>query len=265
MTVKTVLNRLKRYLGGKDVQLCQIDEKWFSGFLEWLKGGTEPSSANLYASVVRAALRLAARRNVIAKNPAADVPSLKTHEKKIVWLNAAELEALAGAGAGFPGSGEIKRAFLFACQTGLRVSDLRSLDWGDIDRSAMQVVKRQVKTGAQAYIPMNKTAWGLIGGGEGGCSGPVFPGLNAGKQFDYGIFRRWAESAGISKKIGWHTARHTFAVLALEGGTDIYTLSKLLGHTDVKTTQIYAKATDKMKRAAVDSLPELKISGVLQG
>jgi site-specific recombinase XerD len=72
-------------------------------------------------------------------------------------------------------------------------------------------------------------------------------------------FQKWATRAGIEKHIGWHTARHTFAVLSLESGVEIFTVSKLLGHTSIKTTQIYAKATDKMKREAVNALPEIKI------
>jgi integrase len=58
----------------------------------------------------------------------------------------------------------------------------------------------------------------------------------------------------IEKNIGWHTARHFFAVLSLESGAEIYTLSKLLGHTNVSTTQVYAKAKDKIKREAVNAL-----------
>jgi site-specific recombinase XerD len=74
-------------------------------------------------------------------------------------------------------------------------------------------------------------------------------------RFDY--FQKWATRAGIQKHIGWHTARHTFAVISLESGADIYTVSKLLGHTNIRTTQIYAKATDKMKRDAVNALPAI--------
>jgi site-specific recombinase XerD len=62
----------------------------------------------------------------------------------------------------------------------------------------------------------------------------------------------------VRKRIGWHTARYTLAVLALEAGAELYTVSRRLGHTDIKTTQVYAKATDKLKRAAVDALPKLE-------
>ena len=62
----------------------------------------------------------------------------------------------------------------------------------------------------------------------------------------------WAEAAGITtKKVTFHTSRHTFATMLLTLGADIYTISKLLGHTSVKTTQIYAKIIDQKKDDAV--------------
>lgn len=55
----------------------------------------------------------------------------------------------------------------------------------------------------------------------------------------------------------FHLARHTFAVLQLSLGTEIYTLSKLLGHRELKTTQVYAQIMDEKKREAVNRIPEL--------
>jgi site-specific recombinase XerD len=88
----------------------------------------------------------------------------------------------------------------------------------------------------------------------------VFPRLGSIKSPVNDYLTRWAAKAGLDKQIGWHTARHTFAVLSLESGAEIYTVSKPLGHTDVKTTQIYANATDKMKREAVNALPVIDIT-----
>ena len=105
-------------------------------------------------------------------------------------------------------------------------------------------------------------AWGIIDDKQlHHHKEPVFSSLAKTKTNTNEYLKRWAEKAKIEKNIGWHTARHTFAVLSLESGAEIYTVSKLLGHKNVKTTQVYAKATDKMKREAVNALPEIKISG----
>ena len=69
--------------------------------------------------------------------------------------------------------------------------------------------------------------------------------------------RKAAKSAGLNKHLTFHMSRHTFATLSLTSGVDLYTVSKLLGHTDIKNTQIYARVIDKLKEEAVDKLPEL--------
>lgn len=68
---------------------------------------------------------------------------------------------------------------------------------------------------------------------------------------------RWCLKAGITKHITFHCGRHTFAVLQLSLGTEIYTVSKLLGHRELKTTQVYAQIMDAKKREAVNRIPEL--------
>ena len=69
--------------------------------------------------------------------------------------------------------------------------------------------------------------------------------------------QRWCMDAGINKTITFHCGRHTFAVLQLSLGTEIYTVSKLLGHKELKTTQVYARILDEKKREAVNKIPEL--------
>ena len=64
--------------------------------------------------------------------------------------------------------------------------------------------------------------------------------------------KKWIEASGIKKHITFHCSRHTFATLQLERDTDIYTIKGMLGHTNVKTTQIYAHIVDKSKRNAAD-------------
>jgi site-specific recombinase XerD len=66
--------------------------------------------------------------------------------------------------------------------------------------------------------------------------------------------KQWVRKAGINKDITFHCFRHTFATLQLSLGTDIYTISKMLGHRDIKTTAIYAKIMDENKRAAANRI-----------
>jgi site-specific recombinase XerD len=70
---------------------------------------------------------------------------------------------------------------------------------------------------------------------------------------------KWAEKAGVKKPVGWHTARRTFATWELESGADIYTVSKLLGHKNIKQVAKYAQATDKLRRSAVNALPVIRL------
>ena len=66
--------------------------------------------------------------------------------------------------------------------------------------------------------------------------------------------QRWIQSAGITKHITFHCSRHTYATLQLASGTDIYTVSKMLGHTNVRTTQVYTKVVDKKKEDAANAI-----------
>ena len=90
-------------------------------------------------------------------------------------------------------------------------------------------------------------------GEQGNLDDKVFEGLKYSAYSNKHLFQ-WIGAAGITKDITFHCFRHTYAILQLANGTDIYTVSKLLGHKELKTTQIYAKVIDKMKREAVDKI-----------
>ena len=69
--------------------------------------------------------------------------------------------------------------------------------------------------------------------------------------------KKWAKEAGITKSVCFHVARHTFATLSLEGGVGLAEVSALLGHQNIRTTQIYAKVVDKKKVEAVNLLDKM--------
>jgi site-specific recombinase XerD len=176
-------------------------------------------------------------------------------------LTAADVAALASRPlAGLPGA-EVCRAFLFACSTGLRVSDLRALTWRAIERlPTPRISIVQTKTGHAVQVPLNASAWRLIDDKGIHKPGELVFNLEGAEGSSFFFFRRWEKLAGIEKHLSWHVARHTFAVQSLEAGTDVYTVSKLLGHSSVTQTQTYARATDSMRQKAVDSLPEVSMA-----
>ena len=255
---KDPVNRAIKYIDN-DIALNAINSKWLEDFQTHLLKDTKLSrnTAAFYMSAIQYALNKAVRDNLIIRNPVKSIKKIKKIETDKVFLETAEIQRLAKTPIGGELGQEIKRVFLFACFTGLRISDIKALTWGDINRSPLQIIKRQKKTGLKVYIPLHVTAWELINDKAlHRHTELLFKPFNTDC---YEELNKWSKNAGIEKHIGWHTARHTFAVLSLESGADIYTVSKLLGHTDLKTTQVYAKATDKMKREAVNGLPLIKI------
>ena len=255
------LNFINKHSKG-DIILSNITEKWMDDFQGFLKhdSGLAKGSAKTYESAIRSVLKKAVRDRLITHNPSSAVKTIKAPESDMIYLELSEISKLVKIEYRKPIPAEIKKAFLFACLTGLRISDIKTLQWGDIKREPLQIAKMQKKTGNKVFIPLHETAWKIINDGAiHNYKAPVFPNLSKTKSPTNKYLERWARKAGIEKQIGWHTARRTFAILSLESGTEIYTLSKLMGHTDVKTTQLYAAATDKMKRQAVNALPGIEI------
>ena len=146
------------------------------------------------------------------------------------------------------GPQRVRYAFLFSCFCGLRWSDVKSLTWDDIrpEKDRFIIVKRMEKTQEWVVTPLSQEAVSFLPPRKGN---PVFdlPTSTAANA----DLKRWAKAAGIRKKITFHTARHTFATLLLTLGADLYTTSKLLGHTNITTTQIYAEVVDEKKSRAV--------------
>jgi len=120
-----------------------------------------------------------------------------------------------------------------------------------------RLVFKQKKTDGQEYQFISPQARMLIGKRKQ-AKDRVFQGLKYGAHFNAEILR-WCMRAGITKHITFHSARHTHAVLLLENGADIYTVSKVLGHKEIRTTQIYAKIVDKKKKEAAYLIPELQM------
>jgi len=151
---------------------------------------------------------------------------------------------------------EVKQAFLFTCYSGLRFSNVRGLKWGDFqtDNEGKNVIKyRQTKTKKHEYLQVSSDAMKFLPGRNGADDDDAV--FNLSNNFATNqVLAGWVLAAGIKKRVTFHVSRHTNATLLLSLGVPIEIVSKLLGHSDIKTTQIYAKVIDQNKRAAVSRL-----------
>lgn len=147
----------------------------------------------------------------------------------------------------------MKQASLFSCLTGLRISDILKLTWEEIQLAPDEgycLRFTSQKTDRDVTIPIGFQAYELLG--ERGV-GKVFKGLK--RCWTQGPLKKWVADAGITNKhITFHCFRHTYATLQIAAGTDIYTVSKMLTHRNVYTTQIYADLVNEKKRETVDKI-----------
>lgn len=199
-------------------------------------------------------LNTAVKEGIIAKNPLRGIEGVKEGNPERIYLTLAELKRMIATPCR---NAELRRAFLFSCLTGLRISDIRKMTWKEIGTCGefTRITFAQQKTKEQEYLDISKDAASLLGE-RGNPSDLVFRDLRI-DHYSRNELRAWALDAGVSKHIVFHTGRHTFAVVMLELDTDIYTLQKLLGHRELRTTQRYAEVLDKKKQEAVARIPSL--------
>jgi len=251
----STLAHLRRY-GKGNIPFAAIDEKWLEGFENYLKDLICENSILTYFNNLKALLNRAVKEKIIGINPFTYYRKMKKPDVEKSFLSIEELKKLAKTESDSP---NIKRAFLFSCYTGLRLSDVGMLVWGNVNGDKLDF--RQKKTKGFEYLPLSETAKMLLFPNKTRILGmpedKVF--ILPSQQTITLALKRWADKAGLKKKITFHTSRHTFATVALTSGVDLYTVSKLLGHTDIKHTQIYAKIVDEKKMKAMEMMPEIKI------
>ena len=257
--IKVAIQILKDYAGER-VTMEQVDKTFCQGYIDYLLTEYRPMgkpvskfTAQNYYRVLNGALNAAVRADVVKLNPFTKIGNsdkIRRPESKREYMTIEELRALIST----PMKNEsVKQAYLFSCFCGLRISDIISLKWKDVfvDRGQYRLAVSMQKTKEPIYLPLSPEAlkWMPERGGKS-SEDNVFdlPSANTIRM----QLKPWAKAAGISKRFSYHTSRHTFATMMLTLGADLYTVSKLLGHADVKMTQVYAKIINKKKDEAVN-------------
>lgn len=264
-------SHILRYDPNLRLKIADITQRWVRGFrdyldekaMQWdiddrkrdvetrpLAQGTKALMFQKFCTV----FSLAVKEGIISQNPTLNVERFKEPESDREFLTVEEMRHLATVPAP---SEALGRAFFFSCLTGMRWSDIKKLTWQEVQKigDVTRIVFRQQKTRSQEYLDINDQAVSLLGE-RGEDDERVFAGLGAIQNERIGV-TAWVKSAGINKHITFHCARHSFAIMMLDAGVDLYTLSKLMGHKSIESTQIYAKILDKHKQAAITLIPKI--------
>lgn len=198
------------------------------------------------------------RTGALARNP---MDALETCDKfgktpsEREFLTVAELNRLAKVETGSPIT---KQTFMFCCFTGLRHSDMVALKCGDIKTTGagrMLYLPSMQKTKQPAIVPLSEKALEWLPEHPADCKADTKVFANAPTLCSANrALKHMARRADIRKTISFHTARHTFATMTLTAGGDLYTTSRLLGHTNIHSTEIYADVVMERRTQAVNLL-----------
>ena len=202
-----------------------------------------------YYTIFRAVLRLAYRGKCIRENINEHLENIPLKKTRREFLTVEEIIKLSRTECMYD---VLKQASMFSILTGLRISDIRTLEWKHICEAPDGkpcIRKRIEKTNTEETIFISEQALAYCG--ERKETGLIFEGLRPGI-IDYAV-KKWVEAAGIQKKISFHCFRHTYATLLVTQGVDIYTVSRQMTHTNVKTTQVYLHMVDKKGRIAAEN------------
>lgn len=250
-------------IGREDIPLSDFGRREMAGLLHFLcnsKGlrGRKLSQSTLstYQQRLVAIFSSAVQEGLISTNPLSLIDKGDRISQPVLHKEYLTMDEVARVAAVNDGNSQVRLAFLFACFTGLRLSDLRQLRWSDLKpaNGCLTVVLQQQKTKRMVIVPLCKTAISLL------------PEKIAGDEHVFHLPQKtWLRtsllqimrSAGIAKHVTFHSSRHTFATLSLSACRDIKVVSSMLGHKSVRTTEIYADVMLENKQKAMSMLSHI--------
>jgi site-specific recombinase XerD len=249
---KSSFASLKRYLNNTDIKLCDLNYKFISDFHTYLKT-TEKLQHNSATNIIKNLYRVinvAVRNNWLPNNPFSNFSCNYINPTRN-YLTESEIDTLVDKVFSIDRLTKVRDAFVFQIYTGLSFTDMESLTTENIevgvDGKQWIIINRR-KTGVRSAVPILPRALVILQKYE--YKLPV-----CSNQRMNGYLKEIADLCDIKKTLTTHIARHTFATtITLSQGVPIETVSKMLGHSDIRTTQIYAKVTDRKVAKDMQSL-----------
>ncbi len=266
---KTVYTQLSKLF--KRVKLSDVSVKHLKKYENYLKGiGNQQNTIHGRLKVLRKILYKAKKEGLIVTNPFENY-SIKQEKTRRTFLVEDEINTLAELELTQESYKLVRDMFVFACFSGIRFSDVARLRVNNIvpKNDHYYLSFRIAKTKEVLTFKLPSRAKEMVDkyndlSNQEALLFPIlaekvfkdekklFNQISSKNAYFNKVLKLLAEKAGVTKHLSFHISRHTFATVALSRGVPIEVLSKLLGHADLKTTQIYGKIMDKAKDDAMD-------------
>jgi integrase len=255
----SMLIHLKDYSKGP-IRFSQVSESFCEGFKEYLlssqskrknKAQLSQNSIASYFNKFKAGLKQAYKDGFLNFDLNSKITCVKTEEVIKETLTIEELQQLAKAECQYP---MLKKYVLFTALTGLPYGEMKRLIWGQIEVSdsfGIRIKMRRGKTKRGYYINISEQAYELLGDRKD-SQDLVFDKLSDTDR--YKRFPKWLDVVGIQKKMTFHDLRHSYGVIQIDLGTDLYTLQGNMGHATSRQTMHYGKISDARKRVAAERI-----------
>lgn len=239
------------------IKASQITFNLIDGFREYLQSGAARLSGETpqnYFVRFKRVIKKAYQDGLITPTEYDKIRGLSIKKKanralRKEILNIEELKLLKETECSNP---EVKKAFLFACFTGLGEAEIRSLTWNRIQDQKLRIFRE--KTGEPVFNKLPTFIMEMLEeiGKPHEFVFSLPSDVSVGKSL-----KKWVANAGINKNISFYCGRHSFAVMLLKNGTNLKTVADLMGHVDTTHTVKYLHYVDDLKDEAIDNLPEI--------
>ena len=246
------LAQFTEYNNAKGVLFSAISEDYSIGFKEHLEANLKGETPCNYFRVFKSAVKKAHKEELLKTNYAEDVTIKKVNAIRKDVLTFTEINKLFNTPAN---NEQVKKAFLFSCLTGVRFVDAIKITWNNVKATerGLMLSFTQSKTGKNVAVELNEDAIKLLGARR---ENKDFLFILPSHTGVLKSLRTWVKSAGITKHVTYHVARHSFGTNLVFYGADVKSASELLGHSNFNQTNLYVRASDALKQKAVNQLPK---------
>ena len=255
-----VLREFIELRGVKDIHFKDINYEFGESYKLFLLKNKEykPAHVNRCLTWLNRLIYTAINRDVIKVNPIEDMKYVKVMKPERTRITMEELERIMALPMYTPKGEFTRRMFILTAFTGLAYADLQALKPSDIRKTSegrKYICVSRIKTDVEAYIPLHPIALKIFKlYNLNDESQPIFPQMN--RNETWRELKAIGLAAEIKSGFSYYSARHSFATFLLDAGVPIESVSKMMGHADISSTQVYAKITDEKISSDMDMLIE---------